>query len=187
MCGTVSCLGAESTHQSLDVQLVLELPVGQGVSGHRLFPLDQTVRHVAVHADVVGRAVYFCNENPGRSLSHQAATGPQRPDPVLWAAHRWSAPGVTWRHMPWIGVLRLEEGEDRWLVCRFSGVHTGPSSRLQGGVGEPNVWEGWKYGDWPGTGPPWGQPRLVSNGDRACMSEKTGGAPGSFNNERYPM
>ena len=43
LCGTVSCLGAESTHQSLDVQLVLELPVGQGVSGHRLFPLDQTV------------------------------------------------------------------------------------------------------------------------------------------------
>lgn len=79
-------------------------------------------------------------------------------------------------------VLRKEE--DRWLVCRFSGVHTGPSSRLQGGVGEPNMWEGWKYADWPGTGPPWGQPRLVSNGDRGCMSEKTGGAPGSFNNER---
>lgn len=46
---------------SLDIQLVLELPVGQWLSGPGLFPLDEAVGLVAVDGDVVGWVVllYF--------------------------------------------------------------------------------------------------------------------------------
>ena len=58
-------LGAKPTYPSLDIQLVLELPVGQWLSGPGLFPLDEAVGLVAVDGDVVGWVVLLCNETPG--------------------------------------------------------------------------------------------------------------------------
>lgn len=57
-------LGAESAHPSLDVQLVLELPVGPRLPGPGLFPADEAVGLVAADGDIVGSVVLLCKRPP---------------------------------------------------------------------------------------------------------------------------
>lgn len=57
--------GAEPAYPSLDVQLVLELPVGPCLSRPGLFPLDEAVGRIALDADIVRWVVLLCNETPG--------------------------------------------------------------------------------------------------------------------------
>lgn len=68
---------AASPHLGLDVQLELEIQGGRSSSGPGLFPLDEAAGLVAMHGDVMGWAVSFCNENPGHT---------PEPQGCLWAA-----------------------------------------------------------------------------------------------------
>ena len=63
--------GAERTDLFLDAQLVVEVPGGRGVSRPGRVPEDLAVGRVAVDADVVGRAVYFCEGDRGQGPEPQ--------------------------------------------------------------------------------------------------------------------
>lgn len=75
--------GTASTHLPLNVQLVLELPAGQALQGPGLLPANEAVRSVAVHGDIVGRAVSLCNEDPGHT---------PEPESFLWATQESPGP-----------------------------------------------------------------------------------------------
>ena len=74
-----SCVrGTAGAHLPLDVQLVLEVPVGRAQVAPRPLPTDEALGRVAAHADVAGWAVHFCRENPGDAAEPEASSGPRR-------------------------------------------------------------------------------------------------------------
>lgn len=172
-------LGAESTHLFLDVQLVFELPVGQVMSGLGLFPLNQAVGPGAVHADIVGWAKYFCNENPGHS-----------PEPVgiCWASEVTPSSSGSSQGSP-RGLSHGSEccflGKRTTAMCAVSAVSPWDSLAgwMQRWAREPKVREGRKYGDWAGMGALWGQPRHGFQWEDRMHIGKDQGAPVSFHNE----
>lgn len=93
---------AASPHLGPDVQLKLEIQGGHSSSGPGLFPLDEAAGLVAMHGDVMGWAVSFCNENPGHT---------PEPQGCLWAAEgeaRFIPPGSEEQLPAEGGVVGLE-------------------------------------------------------------------------------
>ena len=97
-------LGAESTYLSLDVQLVLELPVGPLLSGPGLFPPDEAVGLVALDGDVVRWVVLLCNETPETPVMRDASATPRTGDPFLPSRQKQELPSSPGREQ----LQRLE-------------------------------------------------------------------------------
>ena len=97
-------LGAESTYPSLDVQLVLELPVGPWLSGPGLFPPDEAVGLVALDGDVVRWVVLLCNKTPETPVMRDASATPRTGDPFLPSRQKQELPSSPGREQ----LQRLE-------------------------------------------------------------------------------
>ena len=89
--------GAEPAYPSLDVQLVLELPVGPCLSRPGLFPLDEAVGRVALDADIVGWVVLLCNETPGSTSDAECLPWSTEGRPLSPIPTRRGAPEFTGR------------------------------------------------------------------------------------------
>lgn len=89
--------GAEPAYPSLDVQLVLELPVGPCLSCPGLFPLDEAVGRVALDADIVGWVVLLCNETPGGTSDAECLPWSTEGRPLSPIPTRRGAPEFTGR------------------------------------------------------------------------------------------